>query len=116
MSVPITVTNPQSNKVVERFNQILKTTIAISLQENPPCSYEEVSSLIQRKCTAAQFTICTTVNSQSKLSTGKMALYGGHILNTFAKQNRLETNFELQARNHWEDQFKGKYQEKVFWL
>ena len=52
-SVPTTVKNPQSNDVVERLHQTLKTTIAISLKENPPTSFEEVSSLIHRKCALA---------------------------------------------------------------
>ena len=56
-SVPTTVKNPQSNAVVERLHQTLKTTIAISLNENPPTSFEEVSSLIHTKCASAQFAI-----------------------------------------------------------
>ena len=35
-SVPTTVKNPQTNAVVERLHQTLKTTIAISLKEKPP--------------------------------------------------------------------------------
>ena len=45
-SGPTTVKNPQFNAVVERLHQTLKTTIALSLQENPPVSYEDVASLI----------------------------------------------------------------------
>ena len=64
-SVPTTVKNPQSNAVVERLHQTLKTTIAISLRETPPTSFEEVSSLIHRKCVSAQFAIKDTVHIKS---------------------------------------------------
>ena len=62
-SVPTTVKNPQANAVVERLHQTLKTTIVISLKENPPQSFEEVSSLIQRKCAAAQYVIRANIHS-----------------------------------------------------
>ena len=78
-SVPTTVKNPQSNSVVERLHQTLKTTIAISLNENPPTSFEEVASLIHRKCAAAQFAVRATVHSQNKLSPGEMS-FGRHML------------------------------------
>ena len=84
-SVPTTVKNPQSNAVVERLHQTLKTTIAISLKENPPTSFDEVSSLIQRKCASAQFAIRATVHSHNKLSPSEMA-FGRHMLYPFSKQ------------------------------
>ena len=85
ISVPTTVKNPQYNAVAERLHQTLKTTIAISLQENPPTSYEEVSSLIHRKCASAQFAIRATVNSHTKVSPGQLA-FGRHMLYPFSKQ------------------------------
>ena len=45
-SVPTTVKNPQSNAVVERLHQTLKTTIVVSLEENLQVSCEEVASLL----------------------------------------------------------------------
>ena len=84
-SVPTTVKNPQSNAVVERLHQTLKTTIAISLSENPPTSFEEVSSLIHRKCAAAQFAIRATVHTHSKISPGEMS-FGRHMLYPFSRQ------------------------------
>ena len=77
--VPTTVKPPQSNAVVERLHQTLQTTIAISLQENSPTSFEEVSSLIHRKCASAQFAIRATVNRDAKLSPGKLT-FGRHML------------------------------------
>ena len=84
-SVPTTVKNPQSNDVVERLHQTLKTTIAISSKENPPTSFEEVSSLIHRECASAQFAMRATVHSHNKLSPIEMA-FGRHILYPFSKQ------------------------------
>ena len=63
VSVHTIVKNPQSNAVAERLHQILKTTITISSRKNPPQSFEEVSSPIQHKCAAAQFTIRETIQS-----------------------------------------------------
>ena len=57
VSVPTTVKTPQSHAMVERLHQTFKTAIAISLQKNPPVSYDEVATLIQRKCAAAQLFI-----------------------------------------------------------
>ena len=77
--------NPQSDAVVERLHQTLKTTIAISLNENPPTSLEEVSLLIHLKCASAQFAIRATVYSHSKLSPGEMS-FGRHMLYPFPRQ------------------------------
>ena len=48
-------------------------------------SFEEVSSLIHRKCAAAQFAIRATVKSQTKYSPGQMT-FGRHMLFPFSKQ------------------------------
>ena len=84
-SIPTTVKKTQATSMVERLHQTLKTNLSISLQENPPNSYEDVSSLIQRKCAAAQFAIRTTVHSQHKVSPGELA-FGRHMLYPFSKQ------------------------------
>ena len=84
-SVPTTVKNPQANAVVEQLHQTLKITIAISLRENPSQSFEEVSSLIQRKCVAAWFTICATIHSQTRLPPWEMVFWR-HALYPFSKQ------------------------------
>ena len=85
ISVPTTVKNPQSNAIVERLHQTLKTTIVISLRENPPQSFEEVSSLISRKCAAAQYALRATIHSANKISPGEMA-FGRHMLYPFSRQ------------------------------
>ena len=77
--------NPQANAVVECLHQTLKTTIAISLKENPPQSFEEVSSLINRKYAAAQYAILATIHSTNKISPGEMA-FGRHMLYPFSCQ------------------------------
>ena len=84
-SISTTVKNPQLNAIIERLHQTLNTIISISLQENPPTSFEEVSTLIQRKCPAAQFAIRATSHSQYKVSPGELA-YGRHMLYPFSKQ------------------------------
>ena len=84
-SVPTKVKNPQSNAVLEKLHQTLKTTITISLKENPSTSFEEVSSLIHRKCASAQFAIGATVHSHNKLSPSEMA-FGRYMLYPFSRQ------------------------------
>ena len=111
-SVPITVKNHQSNAVVERLHQTPKTTIAVSLQENPPVSYEEVSSLIQCKCVAAQFSIRATIHSQIKSSPGEMA-FGRHVLYPFSKQidwkQILNRKQDLVDKTNFKENTKRKY-------
>ena len=85
LSAPTTVKNPLSIVVVDRLHQNLKTTIAISLRENPPKSFEEVVSLIQRKYVAAQYAVRATIHSQSKISPTEIT-FGRHMLFSFSKQ------------------------------
>ena len=100
-SISTTVKNPHSNAIVERLHQTLNTIISISLQENPPTSFEEVSTLIQRKCTASQFAIRATANSQHKVSPGELA-YGRHMLCPFSKQ--IDLNQLLEQKQKLVDQ------------
>ena len=57
--------------------------IAISLRENPPKKYEEVSTLVFRKCTVAQYSIRSTVNTTLKYTPGESA-FGGDMILPFA--------------------------------
>ena len=72
-SVPTTVKNPQANAIVERMHQSISTMIAISLRENPPQKYEEVSTLVFRKCMAAQYAIRSTINMTLQHTPGELA-------------------------------------------
>ena len=81
-SVPTTVKNPQSNAIVERMHQSISTMIAISLRENPPNKFEEVSSLVYSKYFAAQYAIRATVNTILKNTPGELA-FGRSMLHPF---------------------------------
>ena len=72
-SVPTTVKNPQSNAIVERIHQSISTVIAISLCENPPVKYEDISSLVFTKCMAAQYAVRSTVNTSLNFAPGELA-------------------------------------------
>ena len=72
-SVPTTVKNPQANAIVECMYQSISTMIAISLRENPPHKYEEVSTLVFRKCMAAQYSIRSTINMTLQHTPGELA-------------------------------------------
>ena len=74
-TVPTIVKNPQANAIVERMHQSISTMVAISLRENPPHKFEEVSSPIYRKCMAAQYAIRATVRSSLKYTPGELAFY-----------------------------------------
>ena len=56
--------------------------IAISLRENPPHRYEEVSTLVSRKCMAAQYAIRYKVNTILKHTPGELA-FGRDMLLPF---------------------------------
>ena len=71
--MPTTVKNPQANAIVERMHQSISTMIAITLKENPPHKFEEVSNLIHRKCMAAQYAIRATVHTALKYTPGELA-------------------------------------------
>ena len=72
-SAPTTVKNPQSNAIVERMHQSISTMIAISLCENPPVKYEDVSNLVFTKCMSAQYAVSSTVNRSLKHTLGELA-------------------------------------------
>ena len=72
-SVPTTVKNPQSNATVEMMHQSISTMLVISLRENPPNIFEEVSTLVPSKCMAAQYAIRATVNTTLKNTPGELA-------------------------------------------
>ena len=72
-SVPTAVKNPQANAIVERMHQFISTMIAISLRENPPLKYEEVSTLVFRKCIVVQYSIRSTINMTLKHIPGELA-------------------------------------------
>ena len=78
--VPTTVKNPQSNAIVERMHQSISTMIAISLRENPQRNFEDVSTLIFRKCMAAQYAVRATVNTILKYTPGELAFGRDMIL------------------------------------
>ena len=84
-SVPTTVKNPQANAMVERMHQSISTMLAISIQENPPKSYEEAANLVQSKCMTTQFALRATIHSIMKISPGELA-FGRNILNPFSPQ------------------------------
>ena len=72
-SVPTTVKKSQANAIVKRMHQSISTMIAISLRENPPLKYEEVSTLVLRNCMAAQYSIQSTINMTLKHTPGELA-------------------------------------------
>ena len=84
-SIPTTVKNPQANPILERMHQTISTMIVISLKENPPTKFEEVSSLVERTCKAVQFAIRATTHSTLKFSPGELA-FGCNILHPCSTQ------------------------------
>ena len=81
-SVPTIVKNPQSNAIVEMMHQSISTMIAISLRENPPNKFEEISSLVHSKCMAAQYAIRATVNTTLQNTPGELE-FGRNMLHPF---------------------------------
>ena len=71
---------PQANAIVERMHQSISTMIAISLRQNLPSKYEDVSNLVFRNCMAAQYAVRTTVNMTLKHTPGELAFGRDMIL------------------------------------
>ena len=84
-SIPTTTKNPQDNGIVERMHQTISTMIPIILKENPPTKFEEVSSLVERKCKAAHFAVRATNHPTLRFSPGELA-FGRNILHPFSTQ------------------------------
>ena len=83
--VPTPVKNQQSNAIVERLHQSLNNIFSISLNQYPSTTFEEVSTMIHRKCVSAQFATRTTSHSQCKFSPREMA-FGRNMLHPFSTQ------------------------------
>ena len=64
------------------MHQSISTMLAISLRENPPNKFEEVSTLVHSKWMAAQYAIRATVNITLKKTPGKLA-FGRNMLHPF---------------------------------
>ena len=86
-SIPTTVKNPLANAIVERIHQSISTMIAISLRENPPVKYEDVSNLVFTKCKAAQYAVRFTVNMSLNHTPGELAFGRDMILPIPSKSN-----------------------------
>ena len=67
------------------MHQSISTMLAISLRENPPNKFEEVSTLVHSKCIAAQYAIRATVNTTLKHTPGKLA-FGRNKLHPFSSR------------------------------
>ena len=96
-SVTTTVKNPQSNAIVERMHQSISTMIAISLRENPPRKYEDVATLVLRKCMAAQYAVRATVNMTLNHTPGELAFGRDMILPFPSKINWEELFLQKQG-------------------
>ena len=62
--------------------------LAISLKENPPNQFEEVSTLVHNKCMAAQYAIRGTVHTSLKNTPGELA-FGRDMIHPFPSKNKL---------------------------
>ena len=69
--------------------------IAISLRENPPIKYEDVSSLVFIKCMTAQYAIKSTLNMSLNKTPGELAFGTDMIL-------------PLRSKVNWEELFQRK--------
>ncbi len=66
--VPATVKYPQATVIVGSLHQTLRRIISIRLQENPHTLFEDVATLVQRKCAVDQFSTRATSRSQHRFS------------------------------------------------
>ena len=116
-SVPTTVKNPQANAIVERMHQSINTMIAISLCENPPIKYEDISSLVFNKYMAAQYAVRSIVNSSLNHTPGELAFGRDMIMPIPSKVNwpiLFERKQErIMQNNKRENQSRKDYDYKV---
>ena len=116
-SVPTTFKNSQANAIVERMHQSISTMIAISIGENPPQKYEEVSTFVFRKCMAAQYSIRSTVNTTLKNTPGELA-FGRDMILPFANNINWPHLFQhkqdiITQTNKKENSSRKDYDHKV---
>ena len=91
--------------------------ITISLRENPPLKYEDVSNLVLRKCMATQYVIRATINLTLKHTHGELAFGRDMILPVPSKVNwenlfQRKQNIILQT-NVKENQLIKEFDHKV---
>ena len=55
--VPCTVKNPQSNAILERVHDVIKTSLRTEMHANPPTDDLEASQLIDRILASAQYAV-----------------------------------------------------------
>ena len=106
---------------MERMHQSISTMIAISLKENPPTKYEDVSNLIHRKCMAVQYAMGATVHSTLKYSPGELTFHRDMIQpfpskidwKQIVETKQINVNKENAKENSIRTEFEYKVGQKV---
>ena len=78
--MPCTVKNPQSNAILERVHDVIKTSLRTEMHANPPTDDLEASQLIDRILASAQYAVRVCINKTYGLTPGSIAFHRDMLL------------------------------------
>ena len=67
---PCTVKNPQSNAILERVHDVIKTSLRTQIHANPPSNLHDANALIDRVLASAQYAVRACVHNTYGVSPG----------------------------------------------
>ena len=71
--VPCSVANPQSNAVLERVHDVMKTAIRTELHTNPPANIDEANAMVDRLLSSCVYAVKCAVHHTFGMSPGASA-------------------------------------------
>ena len=69
---PSTVKNPQSNAILERVHDVIKTSLRTQGHNNPPTNTEEANLIVDRLLASAQYALRVCIHSTFGVSPGSL--------------------------------------------
>ena len=72
--------SPQSNAILERVHDVMKTSLRAELHSNPPTNLQEANQIIDRVLASAQYAVQVCVNKTYGLSPGTIVFHRDMLL------------------------------------
>ena len=77
---PSTVKNPQSNAILERVHDVMKTSLRTECHTNPPTNTEEANAVVDRVLASAQYAVRVCVHKTFGVSPGTIVFQRDMLL------------------------------------
>ena len=77
---PSTVKNPQSNAILERVHDVMKTSLRTECHTNPPTNVTEANAIVDRVLASAQYAVRVCVNKTFGVSPGTIVFQRDMLL------------------------------------